>query len=439
MRRTGLIAILSTLVLLGALTITAGAREGGTAVAAPAGQDAPRGAGAEHVVVVDWDGFDPEYLDRVDTPVLDELARRGSLSTSTGSYPTISNPSRATMSTGAWPEVHGNIAYAFDRSTGRAFSQTRTLEAETIAEAVSAAGGTVASVQWYMVQNHGASYGDPEHLYVQPGGECGRRTDVALDIIARRPVRSGAQDVTVPRIPDLLALYCSDLDDIGHREGAESPPLAPRLAELDRQLGRLVQGVKDAGIYGKTAFVVTGDHGMTTFTRGFGNDVLASLRAEGFTPQFLSNGQKPGSDTDAVLVVGGSASVSLLGAADSPVGRERARQALERVPQVRRVYDQSALRLFHTNPRQGDLVAEPEPGWSFATADPDGPRGVHGTTAELEMPLYLSGRGVRRGVEPRRPRLVDVAPTVAALLGILSPKQTQGRALQEALKAKDGD
>jgi len=422
LRPTFCVAVLTALVLLA------------LPAAAPA-QDALRGAPAEHVVLVDWDGFDPEYLDRVDTPNLDKLASRGSTSIATGSYPTISNPSRATMSTGAWPEVHGNIAYAFDRTTNKAFSQTRTLEAETIAESVAEAGGTVAAVQWYMVQNHGATYGDPEHLYVQPGGTCDKRTDVALDIFAGRPVRSGTQNVTVPRIPDLLALYCSDLDDLGHPLGAESPALAERLAELDRQLGRLVQGVKDAGIYGETTFLVTGDHGMTTFTRGFGNDVLAALREQGFTPQFLANGQSPAAGTDVVMVVGGSASLSLLGAANTPEGRERARTALEAVPQVRNVYDQSALRLFHTNPRQGDLVAEPEPGWSFSPTDPNGPRGVHGTTNELRMPLYLAGRGVKKAAAPRAPRLVDVSPTVAALLGIPGPDQAQGRVLLEALKA----
>lgn len=34
------------------------------------------------------------------------------------SYRTISNPSRSTMSTGAWPQVHRNVAYVFDRQSG---------------------------------------------------------------------------------------------------------------------------------------------------------------------------------------------------------------------------------------------------------------------------------------------------------------------------------
>lgn len=54
----------------------------------------------KYVILVDWDGFDPSYLDRVPTPNLAALAERGSLSTIRGTYHTISNPSRASMSTG---------------------------------------------------------------------------------------------------------------------------------------------------------------------------------------------------------------------------------------------------------------------------------------------------------------------------------------------------
>ena len=118
-------------------------------------------------MLVDWDGFDPDYLTSAETPVLDDLARRGSLTrTAIASYRTTSNPSRATMSTGAWPEVHGNVAYIFDRQTGLARGQNRFLAAETPAEALADAGLTVASVQWYMIQDHGVTYGDLDHLYV---------------------------------------------------------------------------------------------------------------------------------------------------------------------------------------------------------------------------------------------------------------------------------
>ncbi len=55
------------------------------------------------------------------------------------------------MSTGAYPETHGNAAYYLNGETGEAVGANRFLAAETIAEALSVEGKTTASVQWYMV------------------------------------------------------------------------------------------------------------------------------------------------------------------------------------------------------------------------------------------------------------------------------------------------
>ena len=136
-----------------------------------------------HVILIDWDGFDPEFLERAETPNIDFLAKHGSLTTAQGTFKSISNSVRASMSTGAYPEVHGNTAAYYDLEQNKAMGQSRFLDAETIAESLASEGKTVASVQWYMVQNYGTTYGDPEHLYVQPGGAFEKRVDAAIDIL----------------------------------------------------------------------------------------------------------------------------------------------------------------------------------------------------------------------------------------------------------------
>jgi Type I phosphodiesterase / nucleotide pyrophosphatase len=55
----------------------------------------------------------------------------------------------------------------------------------------------------------------------------------------------------------------------------------------------------------------------------------------------------------------------------------------------------------------------------------------------LEVPLIMAGAGVRPGASPREARLIDVAPTAAALLGMPAPGHGIGRTLIEAL-AVDG-
>jgi arylsulfatase A-like enzyme len=51
----------------------------------------------------------------------------------------------------------------------------------------------------------------------------------------------------------------------------------------------------------------------------------------------------------------------------------------------------------------------------------------------MRVPLLIAGAGVRVGAVPRDARLVDVAPTIAALLGARPPADAQGRALAESL------
>ncbi|MFC5825877.1 alkaline phosphatase family protein [Nonomuraea insulae] len=405
---------------------------GGVAPAAWAGG---HGAGrpARHVVLVDWDGFDPRYLGRVPTPNLDRLAARGVLATAEATFHTISNPCRASMSTGAHPEVHGNVAYVYDPVSGRAQGQSRFLAAETIAGSLAAEGRTVASVQWYMVQDHGVRFGDPEHLYVQPGQGFGQRVDVAIDILNLRPVDSNGQLVTVPGIPDLLAVYSSDLDGAGHDEGPDSPAIASLLADHDHHLGRLVQATKEVGIFQDTAFLLTSDHGMTAWNRTLLPHVVEAIEAVGHSVEVVPSGASPAPGTEVVIVPNSVrvGDITLRGGASDPRARIRIKAALRRLPQIGRVLDDRALRALHASDKLGDLVAEARPPWGFALAEPPAGqwRGGHGSLSEIKVPLLLSGAGIRPGARLHRPRLIDIAPTIAALLGTRPPAQAQGRNL----------
>lgn len=404
--------------------------------AAPDTTPAKRAPKPKHVVLIDWDGFDPDYLGEVRMPNLEALAARGSLSIARGTYKTISNPSRASTSTGAYPEVHQNVAYVYDPATNRVQGQSRFLAAETIAERLAAEGKTVASVQLYMVQNHGVVYGDPEHLYVQPGGPCSARVDAAIDILNLRPVDSDGTPVTVPKIPDLLAVYCSDIDELGHNEGPNSPNLPAVLEEMDRQLGRLIEATKDVGIFGQTAFILTSDHGMTAWSKTLQPQVLEAIRELGYQPEIVHSGNSPQPETDVIIVpfvrVG---TVALRGDAATDEAREAIAQAVEALPEVERVLRPDDLRALHASDREGDLVIEARPPWAFTEADlePGMERGSHASLAEIEVPLLVAGSGFCRKVRPREPELIDIAPTIAELLGTDPPANAQGRVLSEVL------
>jgi arylsulfatase A-like enzyme len=290
-----------------------------------------------------------------------------------------------------------------------------------------------------MVQDHGTAYGDPEHLYVQPGGDFGDRVDVAVDILHRRPVDSGGEQVTVPEVPDLLAVYAGELDAVGHAEGAESPNLGPLIAQMDADLGRLVQATRDVGIFDETAFILTSDHGMTSWNRSLLPQVQQAITDAGYVPEIVTPGMSPAPETEVVIVPNPVryGDLTLRGDAATRKGRREIVAALRSLqPEyVARIVDEREQRRLRTSDKLGDLLVEAAPPYGFALSEPpEGQwRGSHGSTLELEVPFVLAGAGVRPGRTPRRPKIIDVAPTIAHLLDVAPPDAAEGRVWAEAL------
>ncbi|PRB18648.1 alkaline phosphatase family protein [Microbacterium sp. MYb62] len=432
--------------LLAASTLAVGALGAGPAAASPAAAspaaaslagEATAGHGAthpraDHVVLIALDGLDIDYLDGAAMPHLKALANHGGISESTGVMTSITNPSWSSIATGAWPASHGNAAYWYDPVGGVAVGQQRDLAVPTIAQAVRDQGGTVLSSQWFIVQNHGVAFGDAAGLYTQPGGDCARRADDVIAVLEGRPVVSAGVPVQMQGIPDLMAVYCDKLDALGHADGQDAPGMPAAIAEVDAQIGRIVQATKDAGIFGRTAFVVTGDHGMETFTQGLRDELLAAISATGYQPEMLNPGQAPQPGTDAVIVVGGVGSLHLVGdAAGDPDAAAIIEAAVAAMPGISEVYDEAEQSAMHMSAKYGELVIEPVEGWSLGAAPSDGVSGVHGTSRTARTALVLAGAGVRPHEVASSPRHVDIAPTVAALLGIDAPSGAEGRVLSE--------
>lgn len=99
--------------------------------------------------------------------------------------------------------------------------------------------------------------------------------------------------------------------------------------------------------------------------------------------------------------------------------------------------DDADLDAMRASDKLGDLIADAQPPYGFALREPPAGqwRASHGSTLELEVPFLVSGAGFRRGVAPASPNVVDVAPTIAALLGVVAPDHADGRALAESMGA----
>ncbi len=96
------------------------------------------------------------------------------------------------------------------------------------------------------------------------------------------------------------------------------------------------------------------------------------------------------------------------------------------------------------NPGMGDLVLFAKPGYAFKdkavgdaaveeSRDYLGGHGYVASDAELDGFFVAAGRGIRVGAHLERIGNLDVAPTLAALLGVPLP-DVEGRVLLEILR-----
>ena len=408
-----------------------------TTTGRPATQASP-GPPADLVVLIGFDGFDDEYLGRAPMPNLEALAAEGVIGRTHAPLLPITNPSFASLVSGAWPNRTRNLAYWWDKGANTYRGQTRAIDVPTIAEVLRARGDVVGAAQYFILQGNGVEYRDPDALYTQPGGPCSRRFDDAVAMLRGEPVDSGGTATTLSATPSLLAVYCDDLDSIGHAEGAESPNLLTAMVELDQQVGRLVAEVEAQGLTDRTTFVLTGDHGMSSYTRTFGAPMFTALRDAGFTPQFLfAAGQSVAATTDVVLVPAGRTMMVYLAGdrREDPASWALLETTLASVEGTLRPAPLGALLFLAGDNRSGDFIVQSQPGWGAGILPPAGTRGDHGSYSEVWATFVMSGAGVRDVDSPASILHVDVAPTIARLLGAPAPARAQGKALTQYLTA----
>ncbi|RKY73539.1 phosphodiesterase, partial [candidate division KSB1 bacterium] len=83
--------------------------------------------------------------------------------------------------------------------------------------------------------------------------------------------------------------------------------------------------------------------------------------------------------------------------------------------------------------RIGDIIVAVRPGGLYGEGHGHFLPTVDYGISSLKAVLVMAGPGLKRNYELKRPVwLVDVAPTIAYLMGIPSPKQAEGKTLYEA-------
>jgi len=416
-------------------------------------------AASRHVVLISIDGLRPEfYLDAAwQAPELRSLLKAGTHARQVETvFPSVTYTAHASISTGVRPVRHG---IAFNRRFEPAQAQVRwyadaaDLRAPPIWEWARAAGLTTAAVSWPTTVGARIDLLVPEQDYFD--------RDEPLDLFLRSstpglferlgltPRAEMLKDVTqqdafftetaaaiVRRFrPRLLLLHLVETDYRQHRNPLDGEEVRAALRRVDAHVGTVLRALREAGIADLTAVLVAGDHGFAPISGFvFPNAALARAGLRG-CPALGEDWRA------AVHVAGGAAAVFV-----NPPGDRAAAVAAEAALRAAAPGHFTLISLEELD-RLGAFSGaaafglEAAPGYAMSGSCDRGlihpyEGGAHGylpARPSMLTGLIAAGAGVRAGIKLDRVRLIDIAPTVARLLGLETPP-VEGRVLGEMLE-----
>jgi arylsulfatase A-like enzyme len=275
--------------------------------------------------------------------------------------------------------------------------------------------------------------------------------DEHLARVARAAIE--AEDLGGDEWPDLLGLSFSALDTVGHEYGPASLEVLDTLLRLDRSLGELFDLLDRRLGRGSWTVALSADHGVADVP-----EVAAEVAGRGHRwgiPE-VSCMRRSGA---AVAARYGAGVWLASGYLDRPeIARrgldldevtEAAAVELEGCPGVAAVWTRGRLTgdlPAGADPEMRDLYRaawhpERSPDLLLQVAAGDvtvpGTNTTHGSPWDYDrhVPLVLAGAGVVPGRVERPVRTVDLAPTLARLLGVDPPAGIDGRVLPEVASA----
>jgi predicted AlkP superfamily pyrophosphatase or phosphodiesterase len=246
--------------------------------------------------------------------------------------------------------------------------------------------------------------------------------------------------------PQVLLINLPDTDEAGHASGGINSPavMSKVVSNADAQIGRLVAAYKAAGIYDRTIFVITSDHAMTPsahiISQAKVNELIQKAGTKGTESNefYVWNQDKSGDVAENIAAAGipGIYGTYYLtkNAAGGYVYLPSPTTAVNITGDLDRCY--RYLLSTYASAKSPDVFIATAENWrqDYKVFGLWFMPGSHDSVTWLvqHVPLVISGPGVKKGVSLESPaRLVDIAPTVLALMGI-APQHMDGTVLADA-------
>ena len=209
---------------------------------------------ANHVILIGLDGWAAHDLDKaLDIPNLRSLMEGGACSMHKRSViPSSSAVNWASMFMGAGPEMHGYTTWGSKKPEVPSIATNDNGIFPTIFSAIREQhpdAETGCTFEWdgikYVIDTLSISH----VKYFKEGWKHVEENcdNIVTYIKDKKPV--------------FFAPCFDGIDGIGHDKGWYTEDYYDYLVRIDRCIGRIIQAIKDAGIYDDTVIIVTGDHG----------------------------------------------------------------------------------------------------------------------------------------------------------------------------------
>ncbi len=250
---------------------------------------------------------------------------------------------------------------------------------------------------------------------------------------------------------DVLSISLSSNDPVGHNFGPDSVECKEMAHHIDRQLARLLLTLDERIGEGGYLLVFTADHGVAyspevATAEGFSvrryknSDLLRAInRRLSFRVRYLDwsvGFAGPGYYFDPEALVYGGRPAAELESMVADVIRESPgiAAAYTRTEILAgRLPDTDVARRVHAAydvDRSPDVYVVPEAYWIEGTGTAS-----HGTpyNYDTHVPLIFYGAGITPAETTRPADMMDVAPTITAVLGCTPPSASEGRPLEEVV------
>lgn len=269
-------------------------------------------------------------------------------------------------------------------------------------------------------------------------------TDFAIEALQQEGL--GTDEIT-----DFLAISFSSTDYVGHKYGVNSKEVQDTYLRLDEDLARLFKALDKNVGEGEYTLFLTADHGA--------NEVPAYLKDQKIPAGYIDNAATKEKLSEFLKYKYGTSDIvknysnsqlfldhKIIRNSDLELAQVEADIAQEFLSYdgVDRVYtaDQMwkneytkgipyILQNGYNQKRSGDILIVLKP--DFISYSKTG--STHGSPQiyDTHTPLLFYGKGIKPGSTVNRTEIPDIAPTIAALLGISFPSGSNGKPLKEVL------